>query len=293
MKKYNSIGKLFIDYRIFRDLSQSDFASKIDVDIRTIQRWESNDTLVKQEKEEDIVNITLFPYQLIRNLNALKPIPTYYDFRINKYALTKNNSELPEASWFKGQLENKTKRVRLFNFEKDFDPILRYLKFHKEVPKNIIQVIRESINILPEMNLFIVDELGFYSGHTLFFPINEQAFDNLKSKKIMERDLSLKDLVNYKFQDKVFLYGFDISADCNHNIFYIFNQVLRFFRDLPNQNYTFCATALRYDTEKLVDEMGLEVIWKEEKRTNQLGLEVTRRFHAGNFKKFLSDLELY
>ncbi len=290
MKKYNSIGELLIDYRIFRNISQSDFASKIDVDIRTIQRWERNETLVKQEKEEDIVNITLFPYQLIRNLNALKPIPTYYDFRINKYAITKNNSELPSATWFKGQLENKTKRIRLFNFEKDFDAILKYLRFHKEVPKNIIQVIRESINILPEMNLFITDESGFYSGHTLFFPINEQAFDNLKTKKIKESELTLKDLVNYKSQDRIILYGFDLSADCNDNIFYIFNQLLRFFRDLPNQNYLFCATALRYDTVKLVDEMGLEVIWEEEKEVNKLGLEVGRRFHVGDFKKFLIDL---
>ena len=89
MKKYNSIGELLVDYRIFRNISQSDFASKIDVDISTIPRWERTETLVKQEKEEDIVNVTLFPYQLIRNLNALKPIPTYYDFRINKYAITK------------------------------------------------------------------------------------------------------------------------------------------------------------------------------------------------------------
>lgn len=290
MKKYNSIGELFVDCRIFKNISQSDFASKIDVDIRTIQRWERNETLVKQEKEEAIINLTLFPYQLIRNLNALKPIPTYYDFRINKYALTKNNSKLPEASWFKGQLEIKTNRIRLFNFEKDFDAILRYLRFHKEVPKNIIQVIRESINILPEMNLFITDESGFYSGHTLFFPINEQAFENLKTKKIKESELTLKDLANYKSQDRIILYGFDLSADCNDNIFYIFNQLLRFFRDLPNQNYLFCATALRYDTVKLVDDMGLEVIWEEEKEVNKLGLEVGRRFHVGDFKKFLMDL---
>ena len=55
MKIYNSIGDLFIDYRSFNKLSQSDFAHIINVDLRTVQRWEKNLTLIKSEKEEDIV----------------------------------------------------------------------------------------------------------------------------------------------------------------------------------------------------------------------------------------------
>ncbi len=287
MKKYNSIGKLFIDFRIFRKMSQTEFATKINVDIRTIQRWERNETLVKQEKEKEIVNVTLFPYQLIRNLNALTPIPTYYDFRINKYAITKNNIELPEASWFKSQLGNSTKRVRRFDFELDFDPILKYLNFHKDVPKNIVQVIRESINILPEMNLIITDELGFYSGHTLIFPIKQKTFENLKSKKILENEITLSDLTNYKTLDQIIFYGYDITADCNDNMFYIVNHVLRFLRNLPNQNYIYCSTALRFDSYKLVDNLGLKIVWEEEKEKNNLGLEFSRRFQEGDFKDFL------
>ncbi len=288
MKKYHSIGELFVDFRTFRNLSQSDFASKVDVDIRTIQRWERNETLIKQEKEEEIVNATLFPYQLIRNLNALKPIPTYYDFRINKYAITKINNELPEASWFFTQLENKTGRIRTFNYENDYEAILKYLSYHKEVPNNIKQVIRESVRLLPEMNLYIADESGFYSGHSLFFPISLEAYNKLKAREIQETELSVSDLINYKTQDKIILYGYDITADSNDNIFYLFNQLLRFIRDLPNQDYLFCATALRYDTYKLVDKVGLNVIWEDEIERNRLGLEFGRRFHEGDFKFFLS-----
>jgi len=268
-------------------MSQTEFATKINVDIRTIQRWERNETLVKQEKEKEIVNVTLFPYQLIRNLNALTPIPTYYDFRINKYAITKNNIELPEASWFKSQLGNSTKRVRRFDLELDFDPILKYLNFHKDVPKNIVQVIRESINILPEMNLIITDELGFYSGHTLIFPIKQKTFENLKSKKILENEITLSDLTNYKTLDQIIFYGYDITADCNDNMFYIVNHVLRFLRNLPNQNYIYCSTALRFDSYKLVDNLGLKIVWEEEKEKNNLGLEFSRRFQEGDFKDFL------
>ena len=84
MKKYNTIGELLIDYRSINRLSQAEFSAKLNVDIRTIQRWENNATLIKPEKEEDIVMETLLPYQLVRNLNASVPIPTFYDFRIRK-----------------------------------------------------------------------------------------------------------------------------------------------------------------------------------------------------------------
>lgn len=287
MKKYSSFGELLIDYRIYSNESQAEFASQIDVDIRTIQRWESDTTLVKQEKEADIVDVTLFPYQLIRNLNAITPIPTYYDFRINKYALTKLDNKLPEASWFKEQMENKTQRIRQFDFDKDFDYILKYMHFHKKCPKNITRVIDESTKILPEMNLIITDESGFYSGHSLVFPINHKTYKNLKTKRISESEITVSDLSKYQTQDQIIFYGYDITADCNNNMFYLVNQLLRFLRDLSNQNYLYCSTGLRYDTYKLVHNLGLKIIWEDEKEKNNLGLESSLRFQEGDFRDFL------
>lgn len=287
MKKYYSFGELLVDYRIYSGLSQAEFASKIDVDIRTVQRWESDQTLVKPEKEEAIIDVTLFPYQLIRNLNASIPIPTYYDFRINKYALTELNEELPKASWFKQQLENSTDRIRAFDYESDYHYIAKYMEFHKELPNNIKEVIRESAKIIPDMNLIITDDSGYYSGHSLIFPINRKTFNNLKSKKILENEITVDDLVNYRTQDLIILYGFDLTADSNDNMFYIVNHLLRFLRDLPNQNYLYCSTALRYDSYKLVDKLGLKIVWEEEKEKNSLGLESSRRFQEGDFREFL------
>ena len=287
MKKYYSFGELLVDYRIYSGLSQAEFASKIDVDIRTVQRWESDQTLVKSEKEEAIIDVTLFPYQLIRNLNASIPIPTYYDFRINKYALTELNEELPKAAWFKQQLENSTDRIRAFDYESDYDYIAKYMEFHKELPNNIKEVIHESAKIIPDMNLIITDDSGYYSGHSLIFPINIKTYNNLKSKKILENEITADDLVNYRTQDLIILYGFDLTADSNDNMFYIVNHLLRFLRDLPNQNYLYCSTALRYDSYKLVANLGLKIVWEEEKEKNNLGLESSRRFQEGDFREFL------
>ena len=40
MKKYKSLGELLIDYRKENELSQFDFAAQVNVDVRTVQRWE-------------------------------------------------------------------------------------------------------------------------------------------------------------------------------------------------------------------------------------------------------------
>ena len=293
MKQYHSLGDLLVDFRVFNKLSQSDFASTLHVDVRSIQRWERNQTLIKPDKEKEIVNITLFPYQLIRNLNASIPIPTYYDFRINKYALTELAEKLPEASWFKDQMDNSTERIRGFDYEKDFEYILKHMHFHKNIPNtipnNIREVIRESIRLIPETNLIITDESGFNSGHSLVFPIAKQTYDRLKSKEISEDEIRVTDLVNYKTQDQIILYGFDITADCNDNVFYLYNQLFRFARDLHNQNYLYCNTSLRYDNYKLVKDLGLKVIWQEKNEINNLGLEFSRHFQEGDFREFLKE----
>ena len=65
MKKYSSIGELLIDYRTLNNISQIELASKFDLDVRTIQRWEKNITLLKADKEEEMVDITFIPYQVI------------------------------------------------------------------------------------------------------------------------------------------------------------------------------------------------------------------------------------
>lgn len=287
MKKYTSLGELLIDYRKINDISQADFAAKIDVDSRTVQRWEKNITLVKPEKEDDIVNETLLPYQLIRNLNANKPIPTYYDFSIRKYSLSELTNTMPDASWFKAQIENTTKRIHTIDYKKDIDLIVKYMQFHKTISKNIAKVIQESIKLLPELNLIITDDSGYYSGHSLIFPIKKETYEKLKSKTMVEEELKVEDLANYKTQSKPIFYGFDITADCNDNIYYLMNRLFRFIRDTTNQNYLFCSIPLRNDNFNFNKQAGLKIIWEGEKGKNKYGLEIAPRFQEGNFKAFL------
>ena len=287
MRKYNDIGELLTDFRKINNMSQSDFSAALEVDIRTVQRWENGATLIKSEKEEDIVMLTLLPYQLIRNLNASVPIPTFYDFSLRKYALNELDDDLPDASWFKANLEKATRRIRSLDHESDIDYLERYMQFHKRINRNLSAVIKESSRILPEMNLIITDDSGYYSGHSLIFPIKESAYNRLRSRKMEESELTLNDLVRPGKLKRPVYFGFDITADCNDNIFYLAAHLMRILREKSHQDYLYCAIPFRSDNFKLNSEIGLKIIWEGQKGVNQYGLEVAPRFQEGNFRDFL------
>lgn len=289
MKKYGAIGDLLIDFRKINQLSQADFAARMNVDIRTVQRWENGATLIKPDKEEDIVSETMLPYQLVRNLNASVPIPTYYDFSLRKYSFSKLTNTLPDAQWFKKNLEIATKRIRTLDYNSDIEYIVRYMQFHKKITKSLREVIREAARLLPEMNLIITDDSGYYSGHSLIFPLKPETYEKLRSRQLNEQELTVNDITNHRKLERPIFFGFDITADSNDNNFYLTSQLFRFVRDKPNQKYLFCSIPIRYDNLEVSDQMGLKIVWEGERGKNEHGLEVFPRFQEGNFRNFLSE----
>lgn len=288
MKKYNSLGELLLDYRILNNISQVDLAAKMNVDIRTVIRWEANETLIKSEKEEELVEETFIPYQVIRNLNASVAIPTFYDFSLRKYALAELSVELPNADWIKSQMDNPTNRIRTINFKSDIDNILRYAHFLYDTPEPINkELICEAIKRLPELNLIISDSSGFYSGHCVIFPIRLSTFQKLKDRTITEGQLTVNDIVDYKKEPYPVFHFYDITADCNENVYYLLGDILRFFRDLALTNYLVSSLTTRYDTYIINEQLGMELIWEDKQEQARLGLKAPPRFYKGNFDAFL------
>lgn len=286
MKQYFSIGELLIDYRQDRDLSQMDLSSQINVDIRTIQRWEKDITLIKPDKEKEIAVATLLPYQLIRNLNAAIPIPTYYDFRIRKYALNELNNELPNAEWFKDQVPEFSKRIRTIEIVSDMDILRKDLLLQKNNNEPISRnVLSRAIELLPELNLIIMDDFGNYSGHCITLPLNLETYEQLKNREISESDLTLSHLINFKTNDTPVFFNYDITADCNANVFYLAHEYLSFFKNLSS-SYFYCSYTMRYDSYTINEQLGLELIWKDPIQKDGLGLEYHPRFYAGNFDNY-------
>ena len=119
MKKYRTLGDLLIDYRSFHSKSQSELASQLDVDVRSVIRWEKNETLVSSDKESVMSEMTFIPYQVIRNLNSTTQIPTFYDFDLRKYSLSALSSDLPDANWIKSRINYQTERVQSVSIARD------------------------------------------------------------------------------------------------------------------------------------------------------------------------------
>lgn len=289
MKRYYSIGELLADYRTINNLSQSEFASLMNVDVRTIQRWERNETLLKNEKEEEIVLKTLLPYQLIRNLNGFVAIPTFYDFSVRKYSLTELSNELPEAELLKKKFKQENNNIRKIDPDFDFSYLKKYLGFQKRAPNNIIEAIKKAVELLPELNLIITDDSGYYSGHSIVFPISTKTYQKIKNKEIKEDEITYSDLVDYKKETHPIFYNYDISADCNDNTYFLLHQLLKFFNVHNNLNYTYGTYAIRYDSFKINQQIGLKIIWEDTPIIKNDMIKIFPRFYEGNFKKFLKD----
>lgn len=292
MKRYNSIGELLIDYREINNLSQSEFAEKINVDTRTVQRWERGETLIKNDKEEEIVIETYLPYQLIRNLNSQIAIPTFYDFRIRKYSTTELGNDFPDAKWFKKEFYISNKNVRTIDYDYDIKHLKKFFEFQQNIPRNTLLAIRKAIEILPEINLIVTDDSGYYAGQSIIFPINEATFKKLKNREITEEEITANDIVNYKTQKTAIFYNFDIAADNNYNTYYLINHILKFFNTLKETNYIYCSIATRYDSFEANEQFGLNIVWKDEPKLNKMNLEIYPRFYEGTFKTFLEDMKI-
>jgi len=290
MTKYNNLGDLLIDYRKLNNISQHDFAAKLDVDVRTVQRWEKNITLVKIEKEAHLVNVTFLPHQLIRNLNTPVPIPTFYDFRIRKYSLSELTNKLPDVNTIKEGLDFATDQIRKIDIQNDLPLVNRYIQ-NQYNPKNIIpqNVLEQAVMLLPELNILMVDLNASYAGHFITLPISHQAFDKLRARTLLNSELQLSDLVDYRSQEKPVFYSYSVTADSNNGVYYIIAAVLKFFRDLNLKNYQYCSTTNRHDSLIANSALGLKTIWEEEQGIYQNQEFSPIRFLEGNLNKFLFD----
>jgi len=288
MKKYSTLGDLLTDYRLQNNVSQADFAANMNVDVRTIIRWESNQSLIKPEKEKELLEETFIPYQVIRNLNAAIAIPTFYNFPLRKYALSERSKELPSAEWIKEEMNHPTNRIRSINTKSDIDQIFKYSQFHYNTSELVsTQIIEEAAKLLPELNLIIFDKAGYYSGHSIILPIKYSTYQKLKDRSIKENKISVEDLVNFKNSDMLAFHFFEVTADCNENVFYLMGAILKFFNDSNIENYIASSITTRHDSYKINEQLGMKLIWENKPEQENKADILYTRFYEGNFNAFL------
>ena len=279
MKEYTSIGQLLTDYKEFSGTSRLDLAAQFEVDVRTIIRWEKNETLLKPDKEEEMVDITFIPYQVIRNLNAPVAIPTFYDFSLRKYSTSEFSKVIPDLSWIKSVNDLTTERLRPIKHKSDIENIRRCSLIQASVSKPISdELILKATELLPEANFILYDTSGYYCGHSVYFPLKVETYEKIKAKEITESDITINDLIDYKTVNKPIFYAYDLSADCNENLFYVTTALRNFFKTI--NTFITASYTSREDTYRINEQLGNTLIWEE--KTTQNGKKGTARLYESH-----------
>jgi transcriptional regulator with XRE-family HTH domain len=288
VKKFQTLGELIKSYRLYHNISQSDLASNLDVDARSVMRWEKNETLLNMEKEGMLAKETFIPYQVIRNLNSTNQIPTFYDFGLRKYSLSSVSNELPDANWIKSKIDISTDRIRPIETKEDLIPILRHTELQNNPLKTTdVELLWEATKHLPELNLIMFDQSGYYSGHCIYFSLSERTYHKIRNRECEENELTPNDLVNFKTQDYPIFYCHSITADCNENFFYIIGTVLKFFRDNSLGDYLYALLTSRHDSHNMSEQLGIKTVWEDDVIKETYNLRDAPRLVEGTFNSFL------
>ena len=264
MKKYSTLAELLFDYRNYYRLSQYDFAAKLDVDARTVIRWEKNESLVKQEKEVDFVRILGIPHQVIRNLNTENPIPIYFDFFRRVYSFTRFSQKVLSNSVFILDPEIDTDRIHLISSEKDIEFISYIHKLHKNYSPLKAELLLKAAQIVPELNLVLYSHSGFCAGHISILPLKYSSYLKIRNHEMLERNLDFNDLTFDLNNSPQVFYYYSLYADSVDNSYYLINRVLFHFKNTNYKEYIFAGISRVKQRIDLFKEMGLNVIWEKQ-----------------------------
>jgi transcriptional regulator with XRE-family HTH domain len=284
MKKYSSISELLVDYRAYHQLSQIDFAALLDIDARTVLRWEKNESLINQEKEKSIVEILGIPHQVIRNLNTENPIPIYFDLFRRIYSHTRLSQKVLISCELLLDSTIDTDRFHLISKQSDIEFVTYIQKLNKNIRPLKAELIKKAAKILPELNVVLYGQSGFYSGHITVLPLKYDTYLKIRNHEIKEGDLKTNDLEIDLSGNPLVFYYYSVYADSAENYYYILNRLLTFFQRNKFKNYIFAGISYRKPKIEFLLEIGLDNIWEE---PIEEGGKDMASFMEGNFDEYL------
>jgi hypothetical protein len=235
----------------------------LDIDARTVIRWEKNESLINQEKEKSIVEILGIPHQVIRNLNTEKPIPIYFDLFRRVYSHTRLSQKVLISCELLLDSTIDTDRFHLISNESDIDFVTYIQKLNKNNKPLKAELIKKAASILPELNVVLYGQSGFYSGHITVLPLKYDVYLKIRNHEIKESDLKNSDLDYDLTENPLVFYYYSVYADSADNYYYIINRLLTYFQRNKYENYIFAGISYRKPKIEFLLEIGLNNIWEE------------------------------
>ena len=279
MTKYHSIAEIITDYRKKKDLSQLDLAILLDVDSRTVSRWEKGATLLNPEVKKCFVERLHIPHQVIHNLNSTFPISIYYDIDNMAYSLNAAGVKVPSAQWLKSEYPLEDDNVIGLTNATDVEKIEVIQELNGTKRLLPPQLLKESIKAIPELNFILKDQSGFYAGHLVVTKLRYEAYEKLREQKLQDVDIHSTDIsTKYDTNPNVFFF-YSHKADSLANAYYMMNRLFTFLKNKKFKEYVFVAIEESERNINLLKEMGLRQVWQNDKG---------QTFLEGNFDIFLN-----
>ena len=286
MKKYTSIGDLIKDYRELNGLAQDDIAAMLNVDLRTVKRWENNESWLKNDREMLFAKKSGIPLQVIRNLNCETPIPVWYDVKRRAYTLSEASFKLHNAAWYQSPKTFNSEKCHVISSDKDIQFISDIQKFNNYPYQLKPELIKTAAKALPELNVILEDNSGLYNGHIVVLPLKYETYFKIRKGEMAENEIDIKDLDLKKQSTPLVLYYYSIYADSPDNTHYIMAHLLNYFKQKRFKDYIFAgiSNSIQEIKIKLLREMGLKTIWEEPITKNS---SEKMLLLEGNFDMFL------
>jgi transcriptional regulator with XRE-family HTH domain len=287
MKYYCGLTEFLKDYRDKHGLSQAELAAKLDVDIKTVSRWESGKSFIRPEKVAEVAEKLFVPYQFLHNINSCNAVKMFYDIDMRIYSFSAAGTKVPDISLFKIDMPDDDVIIRKIEGEEDLQFVIKSDNYRIPDRKLKKDLIKGAANILPEINLIIIDSTNTYAGYTVFLPLRKEVYDWLKNKEISQDDLSEHDfVVNTGHGDFVY-YFYTLYADSFKSTYYLMKRVLNYFSKLKSKDYLITGITFTEVLTDILKDMEFHDVWKE-KLDGVHENESRKILMEGDFKKYMA-----
>ena len=284
MKKYHSLSELLKDYREKNKLTQTELSELLNIDVRTIKRWENGSSFLSNRQEREVSEKLFIPYQVIHNLNSSRPLSIYYDIKKRVYSFNSTSLEVKDVLWFKTELPLEDELIKTISTEQDLEFISKIQALHGNEHPLWKQLIISAARILPELNLVLKDQAGFYAGHIAILPLRKETYQKIKQRKITEDELDIKDLTSDLNSEKMVYYYYSLYADSLGHTYFLMKKMLNYFDKIKSQDYTFAGITHRKSKMLFFEKMGIKPYWKKDIQGEFIKGGILME---GTFKKFL------
>jgi transcriptional regulator with XRE-family HTH domain len=293
MKYYENLGGLLKEYRTYHSWSQEDFAEKLNVDLKSYQRWERNKHPVKEKTMRTISRVTNLPLTVLKSLNA--QIAIYYSIKKHRLAHTKLESEISVYRELLTLTPPKDEGISL-----KFHPLssadqIRWIKAfdHDIYPCEDscrVETVLRAGEIVPELNFISADQEDFPTGYFVCLPLSAKTYVRFKNNQCREGELLPQDLFN------VFNFGFGVlycistalSTPIQHNILAKAGQHLTKY--MNNEKIMICAYAVTKEGHEICQKFKMNPVFENRKEHPSAGTERVPTLYESQLKNLLHHL---